>query len=279
METVDTKRLMAHWINERHSIYLKKCRKEPKPWTTDPILQQYRFCNVYREMDKESVWIHRNWLYPNEAHPLLFVNMALARFINWSPTLEYIGYQYTWKPKQLKAKLKEREASGEKVWTGAYIVSTNGKKLNKIDYIVDVVLAPLVAEGRNPQQGESLEHYWKELIKFDGIGSFMAAQIVADLKFARVMHKAPDWWDWAALGPGSIRGLNRMYNRDIKTHIPQKEGLAMMRNLLQDIMPMLHSHVTEISMQDFQNCLCEFDKYVRVLKNEGKPRSKYNGEN
>ena len=29
--------------------------------------------------------------------------------------------------------------------------------------------------------------------------------------------------------------------------------------------------------QDVQNCFCEYDKYVRVLNNEGRPRSTYPG--
>ena len=41
-----------YWINERHQIYLRK-QADPKgwPWTSDPILQEYRFCNVFRELD------------------------------------------------------------------------------------------------------------------------------------------------------------------------------------------------------------------------------------
>ena len=269
---------MANWINERHNIYLKKERGEPKPWTNDPILQQYRFCNVYREYDKETKWIHLNWLYPNEHHPLLYVNMALARFINWSPTLAYIKFQKEWDPEKLKRLLKIREKSGEKLWTGAYIVSTNGRKMNKIDYIVDYVLEPLATLGRNPVNGESLELYWEFLCQFDGIGSFMAAQIIADLKFARPMTNARDWWVWAAMGPGSKRGLNRVMGRDKDYQLGQKQFLKELTRLRNEIKPLLGAHITEISAQDMQNVCCEFDKVMRVVNNEGRPRSKYAGD-
>ena len=38
-------RLLA-WIVERESIRRKKERGLPRPWTLDPVLDGYRFCNV-----------------------------------------------------------------------------------------------------------------------------------------------------------------------------------------------------------------------------------------
>ena len=37
-----------YWIHECHMIWVKRKLGRPKPWTRDPILQQYRFCNVFR---------------------------------------------------------------------------------------------------------------------------------------------------------------------------------------------------------------------------------------
>jgi hypothetical protein len=45
------------WIQERHRIYLEKAAGAPPPWTTDEIMQTYRFCNVFRELDKVTVWV------------------------------------------------------------------------------------------------------------------------------------------------------------------------------------------------------------------------------
>ena len=45
---------LVYFITEREAIRLKKEAGEPKPWTSDPILQQYRFCNVRRMDDKVS---------------------------------------------------------------------------------------------------------------------------------------------------------------------------------------------------------------------------------
>ena len=46
-----------------------------------------------------------------------------------------------------------------------------------------------------------------------GLGPFLAAQIVADLKHVAPLDAATDWWTLARPGPGSERGLNRVRGR------------------------------------------------------------------
>ena len=38
-----------YWQEERESIRRKKENGLPAPWTDDPILQEFKFCQVYRE--------------------------------------------------------------------------------------------------------------------------------------------------------------------------------------------------------------------------------------
>src|SRR4051812_18417786 len=60
------------WINERHAIYLRRQAGQPFPWTTDAILQRYRFCNVFRELDTVTVWLRQNWREPFANHENLW---------------------------------------------------------------------------------------------------------------------------------------------------------------------------------------------------------------
>jgi serine/threonine protein kinase len=48
---------------ERHSIYLKRLRGQPPPWTTDTDLQVWRFTNVFRAADRVSQHLIRNVIY------------------------------------------------------------------------------------------------------------------------------------------------------------------------------------------------------------------------
>ena len=42
---------------KRQHLYLARLRKEPEPWTPDPILRSYRFTNVFRVADRVSQYL------------------------------------------------------------------------------------------------------------------------------------------------------------------------------------------------------------------------------
>jgi hypothetical protein len=287
-ELNEMQKLFVYWIKERESIRVKKEHGYPKPWSDDPIFQTYKFCNVEREKDTVSIWIKKNWIDPYRDHPNLWFAMIVARLFNWPPTLSRImfpsGYNFNGWKDAARVQLKHiRDVEEGKVFTGAYLVSTNGVSMDKVDYILDRVLTPIWEKGRAPitrnhrpnlNFQESLEEYWEHLRQFDGLGSFMAGQVVADLKFTPLLDGASDWWAWAPLGPGSIRGLNRYHGRPVEKALRQDQGLKEIneqRLLIEDELGWL------LPAHNIQNCNCEFDKYLRVKNGEGRPRSHYPG--
>lgn len=44
------------FARERHSIHLRRRAGQPWPWTDDHVLRKYSFTNVFRELDKTTVW-------------------------------------------------------------------------------------------------------------------------------------------------------------------------------------------------------------------------------
>lgn len=271
---MDTKSELSYWVMERENIRIKKETGRPKPWTRDPILRDYKFCNVRREDDRVTKWIHENWLLPYKSSPKVAFAMCVARHFNWPDTLAEIGFPDVWEPARLKERLKHlRNREGKKIYTGAYMVSTCGRAMDKLDYSFDVVLTPLHDHLAAPVQGQTLESYWEELQKHSSFSSFMAGQVVADLKFIAPLLFASDWDLFAPLGPGSIRGLNRYFGRPINAPVKQAQGT----NELKEIQAMLRTMTgNSIALHNVQNCMCEFDKYLR-LKEGGKVRSKYPG--
>ena len=274
--------LFFYWVKERQAIHDKKEAGLPKPWTDDPILQNYKFCNVKREDDRVTVWIKNHWRDPCRGHQNMWFAMIVARLFNWPPTLDLIGFPLSdfdilrpiW-----RSQLKACREQGNKVFTGAYLVSTNGVSMDKIDYILDRVLTPIWERGRGPiseiAQRDNLESYWKYLTQFDGLGSFMAGQVVADLKYVDpVLEKAEDWMTFAPLGPGSIRGLNRFFGRLKEKPLKQEQGL---RELLEIQKRLEVEHEIFLPVHDIQNCCCETDKYIRLLRGEGSVRAGYKG--
>lgn len=266
---------LLYWVEERESIRLKKEAGEPRPWTDDSILNQFRFCNVHREDDKVTKWITTNWREPYKYHSDLWFAMVVARKINWPETLVEIGIPIPWKPAQFVKTLAARKARGEQLESGAYMITAGtgaewvGKP--KYEFLASQVFTPLW-ENRakiRPTAEDTLKSFHARLEKAGmTIGSFIAGQVVADTKYTEPLQNTKDWHTWAAIGPGSARGMNRLLGYPVKQPWKEAEWLVQVQDLQKKIPMSLHA-------QDVQSVLCETDKYSRVLLGEGQPRQVY----
>lgn len=246
--------------------------------TEDPIFRKYRFCNVRREDDRVTRWLKKHWRDPYHGHPNMTAAMLLARMINWPPTLEAIGFPEIWNPSWVAGRIN---GLGGKAWSAAYIVSTCGQRMNKAEYVVQTVSQVQAGQHYAPQAGDSLASVWKRLCRINGLGAgFIAAQVIADLKHVHdnPLSQAEDWWEWAVSGPGSKRGLNRYYGYDKKSPWAEAAWYAHLQEIIREVQPLVKKEVGNIHAQDWQNVLCEFDKYERARLGEGAPRKRYSPE-
>jgi alpha-glutamyl/putrescinyl thymine pyrophosphorylase clade 1 len=268
---------LIDWISERGAIHTKKEAGHPPPWTDDPILREWSFCNVRREDDRVTRWIAGHWRAPREDDRDLWFAMVVARFVNWPPTLAEIGFPVPWQPDRFITVLTNRAARRELCFGPAYVISNGSHKGAKSLYLAEHVFTPLwhSRERLRPRSGQTLAAWHGSLTRYNGLGSFMAAQVVADMKYVPPLCDAPDWHTWAASGPGSRRGLNRVLGRPVDVRWNEFEWLQEMRRLHQRIAPELARRGVELHAQDLQNCLCEFDKYRRVKCGEGTPKRRY----
>jgi hypothetical protein len=278
---------LFYWINERHRIWWNKdLMNGPKPWTQDPILQRYRFCNVFRELDKVTRWVREHIRQPYKDSEHLWHMMFTARFINWPDTLAEVIKAGAWYPhgefdwRALVQVLDARAARGEQVWTNAYTVSTNGNPMPKPLYIVREVLETAWQNRLALQRAAhvSLQTFCEAAQQIDGIGGFMAYEAACDLRWCPGwLDSAPDILSWANAGPGAKRGLNRLHGRPLDKGMPPHQAVREMRELLDLSYLYLEKHVPDLEMRDIEHSLCETDKYLRVQNGEGKPRSTYQG--
>lgn len=281
----------CYFIMERENIRLKRACGDAKPWTDDPILREYRFCNVRRMDDKVSDWLLKNWYEPNYGHPNMLLACALARFVNNPASLERVtkvvfagktsDKAVDWNASLIKTILREYRDKGNVVFNGAYMVRGNDG-MDKIECVVDYYIDPLRSICRLGCP-KTMEATWSMIYNSYGFGSFMAGQVVADLRWAY-----PGMWTdrlkWAPMGPGSLRGLNRIHFRPLKSSLSQevflKELMELRDRAIETLLSSnaILSRLTErLEAIDWQNCLCEYDKYCRVLYGEGKPKQKYPG--
>lgn len=275
---------LAYWISERHRIYNLKEQGEPKPWTEDEILQKYKFTNAFRQLDKGTVALRKMLRLHDDCSKedaaLLFFNIVWYRLFNWYEHAENLGFVDNFE--DLENYINERARTGKKIFTGAhmttgvafedkhesYLRACRGAWDNRLQYsqtILDL---------------DTMESAFLSVLSIYMVGKFVAYELVCDFRFTSLLDNATDKLTWANMGPGAQRGLRRLG----MPHKNQAEGLESMRKLYRKLnLPyeLLSSHVfnaeVPFELREVEHSLCEFDKYQRVKRGEGRPRGRYNG--
>jgi len=270
-----------YWLEERQNIYLKKEAGDPKPWTQDPILQEYKFTNVFRQQDRVTVELNKRYK-KRDSHATLFWKIILFRMFNLPETYDElfeVGMVNQWNERKAKRVLHKRKELGHKIFTGAYIISNAGNTRPKIDLVCEAltniwkhresILAAIKIE-------RSIEATTNILSQYPMIGKFIGYEIATDLRWTPILNQAKDIYTWANPGPGARRGCNRIWRSAYNDKAATIEQyMDEMRWLLAEA-PRVDGK--KLEMRDIEHSLCEFDKYMRVYNGECRPRSKYDGE-
>lgn len=269
-----------NYINEREHIRQKKERGDPWPWTDDLILQKYKFTNVRREDDKTTRWMREHWTGPNLWRPLelqLF-NCAVFRYFGTIEFAREIGWCSSWKPARIVKISHERMKRGQKVFTGAYLITNGGRDSSKVEVVCDYLSGfkkrchKLV---KIAEETSSWRAVCSELVMVPGYSWFMAKEVLQDAMRTPVLNTATDRNTWCPAGPGALRGIARLAHGAATPKPTQSEALETMLDLFEIRNKFLEPHVPELELHDIQFCLCEFDKYERTRLGEGRPRSLY----
>lgn len=301
-EQNDAYSMAKFWI-ERHKVYLKRHHlKLAAPWTDDPVLANYRFCNIYRELDTVSEWIIDNIIKPHEKNPNLWFMLAMARIINWPDTLQAIMDAGAfpvdrWKPDAVYAVLNHMKAEKKKIITGAYIINSvfpkgvNPKDRSKAYYIPYFGLDPLWK--RRDELGPVFKTNQTDAVEAlrssQGWGPFMAYQVIVDLTYSRRwLGRADDIETFTSPGPGTTRGMNRLLFGGRKNKLaganlnePMIQARADVNEAAKSLVPAkwwtgdFKTGFTPLTAANFSNLCCEYDKYCRTIGGEGEPRAGY----
>lgn len=290
--------LFLYWIEERYQIFLRKESIRPggypKPWSEDKVFQQTYFCNVHRENDKVTRWIRENWSIEKLGAENYELWMVLSRFLNWPDTLANVEEEF-WqdldqgdgKFSSLEDKMEALAHGGGKVWGNAYVITSHGMPMPKATYLCQHLLPDVyraLHTLKTPGAQSSCGGMAAALQRITGIGSFLAGQIVADLKntVRHPLYGARDKKEFVVPGPGSVRGLNWWYAGSEKGPVTDRNFTRYFtvqgpRQQVDNWLDWDADHIPPIDNQDLQNCLCEFDKYCRVKFGMGRSKRKYNG--
>ena len=196
------------------------------PWSPDPILQTFKFCNVFRAADRVSQYLIRHVAYDN--HPettprdRVFQITAFRTFSNiatWNGVVEELGG-----PPRLEhlrsgafeTALDQVRARNGGLYTGAFILCANKafgfqeKHRNHVALFKHMFLESMCAE--RILQLPYLRDVVDLLQTFPLFGPFMAYQIAIDINYSELTAFSEN--DSTQAGPGALRGLQQAYCRE-----------------------------------------------------------------
>jgi len=267
----------VYWIEERERIrHLKEEVRQEPPWTMDPILREFKFCQVFREDDRTTRWFRHHIREPLRNDPEVFMATVAFRFFNLIETGETLldhNLHIEWDREKAIQEIRKQN----KWVTGAYIV----KSPNRMDKVTGVAecVSHIWAERdrilKDFSHLKSLCDAWNYLLRFPYIGPFVSYEMVTDLRHTHLLENAEDILSWANAGPGAMRGLNRLTGRPLEFCKRSWDWNSEMQALYQwciEHLDLSKFH-RPFEMREIEGGLCEFDKYSRILHGQGRTRS------
>lgn len=268
--------LYWYFACERQKIFLKKIKGEPFPWTKDPILQEYKFCNSYRVNDRVSQYLLKNVIYNGKKYSnedMLF-RIVLFKLFNKESTWELLLENFKditlkkFKINEFSKVLESAISNGVKIYNDAYISCANkafgyDRKhnnhlalLNKM-FVIDRIQDKIV-------NYKTMEEGFNLIKSYPLIGNFMAYQLVTDINYSDVVNWRED--EFTIAGPGSLRGIKKcfinkgkMTNEDIIRYMYVHQDKEFKRLGLD----FKRIGNRPLQLIDCQNIFCELDKYCR----------------
>jgi hypothetical protein len=296
------------WIGRRHAIWQSRDAGNPRPWTTDKIMQQYKFTNVFRQLDKGTValldMLERGQKDTRYMPMLDVFNICWYRLFNHYEHAETPGYCYT--AKEVLDALEVKYRAGDKIFTSAHMTGGEAGIPKFISY-KNSVRELLQRSGELlllAHTENSMEAMFHALRKTHFVGPFIAYEMVCDMRFQRSIFITDpcDVDTWANVGPGAKRGLRRigkeptlssmfsLWNHaavhqlpdNVRWHHPHlwKKKRIADRRQYKDSLGSFDAQCEiwpPFELREIEHSLCEFDKYERVRLGQGKPRQKYDG--
>ncbi|GAA4738057.1 hypothetical protein GCM10025783_05720 [Amnibacterium soli] len=270
------------FTSERQQIFERRLLGLPGPWTRDPILARFKFCNVYRAADRVSQHLIHDVAYRPDAGAVadrIFQIVAYRHFSSirtWVDVCQLLGHAPTLEDLASDAfedALSATRHHNGRLYTGAFILCATDaygrsvKHLNHVELFRHMFLrSDLVEKVRT---APTLAAVFDTLKSFPLMGNFMSYQIAIDLNYSEVINFSED--DFTQPGPGALRGLRKTFlspgglspSELVMWLVDRQEDEFTSRNL-----PFAGLFGRRLHAIDVQNLLCEVDKYLRVAAPE-----------
>jgi hypothetical protein len=272
---------------ERYSIFAKRLRGEPPPWTNNLILQEWKFTNTFRVLDRVSQYLIKEVIYkpglPTEPVEIVF-RILLFKLFNtvaaWEVLVQAFGTP-TWEGFDEKAYAKALgdawdNGKGVSIWSRAYVQNQNYRTdlptkheryLALLKHMMDDRVADRLRCPRTYEQAFNILQNYPLHRK-----RFLSMQHLTDLNYSPVINYNED--NYITPGDGALRGIRKCFGLS-KVSIPEAQSIIynFVDQQEEFFEGLGHEPVTLLGRRrlhaiDVQNVFCETDKYSRVAHPE-----------
>lgn len=274
--------LYWRFASDRQRIFERRVAGHPGPWTTDPILCQYKFCNVFRAADRVSQYLIREVAYrPDAGTPedrvfQIVAFRTFSRVATWTAACEYLGGAPSIRALAsgdfTRALEHAREINGG-LYTGAFILcATNAfgkreKHLNHVELFRKMFVQGALA--RRVLEAPTLADVFTFLRGYPLMGDFMAYQTAIDLNYSSLVNFSEN--DFTCPGPGAVRGMRKVFE-SFGDYAPSEVIQWMVERQTEEFSRRGISFRglwgRPLHAIDCQGLFCEVDKYCRVAMPE-----------
>jgi hypothetical protein len=261
---------------ERQRIFVERAKGTWCPWTTDSILDTYKFTNAYRASDRVSQFLIREVIYTGDQSPEEVVfRILLFKLFNKIETWDLLRRELgeislaSFSPGAYDKPLSLAMARGERIYSAAYIMPSGGtifghqrkhrNHLALIDMMMsDGLPSKLKACSRMADAFDCLRAY-------PTIGDFLAYQFVTDINYSEVTGFSE--MEFVVPGPGAKSGIHKCFGHlggltkeEVMLLVTQRQHEEFRRLGLE--FQSLGGRTLQLI--DCQNLFCEVDKYARI---------------
>src|SRR5262249_13057268 len=184
---------------ERLAMFYRRYSDPMGPWTSDPVLRTYRFTNAYRAADRVSQYLIREVQAGSDRPQTVrevFFRTILFKIFNRIDTWEVLEDKLgplKWDGVDLAKVDRTLEAllsRGHKIYSAAYIMPSPA--LGHIrKHRNHLALLRQMMDDRLPElvnQASTLRSVYELILRYPGIGPFLAFQYTIDLNYSSMME-------------------------------------------------------------------------------------------
>jgi hypothetical protein len=269
--------LYWYFASERQGMFDRRVAGQPGPWTEDPILREFKFCNVFRAADRVSQYMIRDVCYHGEPctdEDRLFQVTAFRTFsktATWDTVRSVLGRYPVLDDLadgSFGSALDTARQRNGGLYTGAFILCAtdaygqSAKHRNHVELFRHMFLHDHL--GAKLLEAKSLREVYDLLHGYPLMGDFMSYQTAIDLNYTALMDFSEN--EFTQAGPGALRGIRKCF-MDVGDYTPAEIVLWMTERQADELtrlgLPFGGLWGRPLHAIDCQGLFCETDKYCR----------------